>query len=246
MSKLKGKTAVITGCNRGIGFAIAKLFAQEGANIIACVRKPSDQTDEAIGELKKENVQVDVVYADFEDEVAVKQAAKDVKALKVPVDILVNCAGIGYLSILPFMKADELHRVFQVNYFSQVLFTQGLFTPLTKTAGSVINIASAAGIDGDIGNTVYGATKASMILFTKVLSKEMADKGVRVNAIAPGLTETDFADTLGDKAKESMERGSLFHRLAQPEEIAKTALYLASDDASFVTGQVIRVDGGLK
>ncbi len=245
MRKLDGKTAVISGCNRGIGFEIAKLFAKEGANIIACVRKPSNNTDDAIRELRNENVQIDVVYADFEDEAAVKQATKDIKALKVPIDILVNCAGIGYLSILPFLKADEMHKVFQVNYFSQVLFTQGLFTPLTKTAGSVINIASVAGIDGDVGNVVYGATKASMILFTKVLSKEMADKGVRVNAIAPGLTETDFAETMGDKAKDSMVNSSLFRRLAKPEEIAKTALYLASDDASFVTGQVIRVDGGM-
>ena len=110
----------------------------------------------------------------------------------------------------------------------------------------ILNAASIAGIDGDPGNAVYGATKASMILLTKVLSKELAASKIRVNAVAPGLTSTPFADAMGDKAKASMEQISLMGRMAIPKEIANTYFFLASEEASFINGQVIRVDGGVR
>ena len=113
-------------------------------------------------------------------------------------------------------------------------------------SGVILNAASIAGIDGDPGNAVYGATKASMILFTKVLSKELAPQGIRVNAVAPGLTSTPFADAMGDKAKASMEQISSMNRLATPQEIANTYYFLASEEASFINGQIVRVDGGVK
>jgi Dehydrogenases with different specificities (related to short-chain alcohol dehydrogenases) len=178
--------------------------------------------------------------------VSVKEGIKAIKSLKIPIDILVNNAGMGHLALLAFTKISDIHNVFQVNYFSQMMVTQGLLGLLSKSKnGSIINIASIAGIDGEIGNSVYGATKASMILFTKVLSKEVANSNVRVNAIAPGLTETDFSIGMGEKATQFMEQKSLMHRLAKPDEVANVALFLASDDASFITGQVVRVDGGV-
>lgn len=246
MKKLEGKTAMITGCNRGFGNQIMKLFASEGANIIACSRTKKEEFETELKDIEKENgVTIYPFYFDLEEEESIKAGLKEIKALKIPVDILVNNAGMGHLAIVPFTRMSDVRNVFQVNYFAQLQIVQGMFNLISKSHGCIINMSSVAGIDGDAGNAVYGATKASMILLTKVLSKEMANVGVRVNAIAPGLSDTDFAAVMGDKAKESMINGSLLHRLGKPEEVAKTALFLASDDASFINGQIIRVDGGM-
>lgn len=243
---LEGKTAVITGADGGIGFQIVKLFAENGANIIACTIAPSEDFERKLYEIAETNgITADIIYFDLSYTESVKNGIKEIKALKKPVDILINNAGIGHLALIPMISMEDMKRVFQINYFSQVQIVQGLYRALTKSQGCIINLASAAGIDGDSGNTVYGATKASMILFTKVLSKEMASFGVRVNAIAPGLVSTGLADVMGDKAKESMVSASLMHRLGNPDEIAKTALFLASDSSSFINGQIIRVDGGM-
>lgn len=243
---LEGKTAVITGANGGIGFQIVKLFAESGADIIACTRTPNEDFEKKLCKIAESNGRTaDIICFDLCDTESVKNGIREIKALKKPVDILVNNAGIGHLALVPMISMDDMKRVFQINYFSQVQIVQGLYRALTKSRGCIINLASAAGIDGDIGNAVYGATKASMILLTKVLSKEMAAYGVRVNAIAPGLVCTGLADVMGDKAKETMISSSLMHRLGDPEEIAKTALFLASDNGSFINGQIIRVDGGM-
>ena len=247
MKRFEDRTVVITGANRGLGLEILKQFASEGANVIACMRAANEETSNMLAQIAEENgICITQIYFDMSDETAVKAGCKEIKSLKQPIDVLVNNAGIPHLAILPFTKMQDVHDVFQINYFSQLLVTQSLLGLLGKSShAAIVNMASIAGIDGEAGNAVYGATKASMILLTKVLSKELAGK-VRVNAVAPGLTETDFAEKMGTKAKESMEQTSLMHRLGNPEEIAKAVTFLASDDASFINGQVIRVDGGAK
>lgn len=248
MKQFENKVVMVTGADGGIGREITKRFASEGATLILTSIAESPTFNEFVAELK-EDYQVDVhhFFFDLSDEEAIKTALKDIKALKLKINVLINNAGMPHLAIVPFTKLTDLKKVFQVNYFAQFQITQGLLGSMVKDgSGVILNAASIAGIDGDPGNAVYGATKASMILFTKVLSKELAPQGIRVNAVAPGLTSTPFADAMGDKAKASMEQISSMNRLATPQEIANTYYFLASKEASFINGQIVRVDGGVK
>jgi len=248
MNKFSDRTVCITGADGGIGREIAKKFAKEGATLILTSIAESDSFTQFINGLEKDfGVEVHPVYFDFVDEDSIKEGIKSIKALKLKINVLINNAGMPHLAILPFTRMSDVKKVFQVNYFAQLQVTQGLLGSISKDGeGVILNAASIAGIDGDVGNCVYGATKASMILFTKVLSKELASSKIRVNAVAPGLTDTGFAKAMGDKAKASMEEISVMKRLATPQEIADIYYFLASSEASFVNGQVVRVDGGVK
>lgn len=247
MGIYSNKVVCITGADGGIGREICKKFANVGATLILTSIAESDGFKSFVDELKEDfKVEVYSFFFDLSDEEAIKAAIKDIKALKLKINVLINNAGMPHLAILPFTKMADVKKVFQVNYFAQMQFTQGLLGCIAKDGESVIlNAASIAGIDGEPGNCVYGATKASMILFTKVLAKELASSKIRVNAVAPGLTSTPFADAMGDKAKASMEEISVMKRLATPQEIANAYYFLASNEASFINGQVIRVDGGV-
>ncbi len=247
MGKFENKVVCITGADGGIGKQIVLQFAREGANIITCSLCATEEFDNYMDELRQTyGIEIYPFYCDFSDEDSIKACIADIRALKQKINVLINNAGMPHLAILPFTKMADVRKVFQVNYFAQLQITQGLLSLMVKNEDScIINTASIAGIDGDIGNSVYGATKASMILFTKVLSKELANAKIRVNAVAPGLTDTGFAKAMGDKAIESMKEISSMHRLGNPVEIANTMLFLASTEASFINGQVIRVDGGV-
>ena len=248
MGKYSEKVVCITGADGGIGREITKKFAAEGATLILTSIAETPAFNEFVAGLKKVyKVEVYPFCFDLSNEEAIKAALKDIKALKLKINVLINNAGMPHLAILPFTKMADVKKVFQVNYFAQLQITQSLLSIIVKDgSGVILNAASIAGIDGDMGNAVYGATKASMILFTKVLSKELAASKIRVNAVAPGLTSTPFADAMGDKAKASMEQISSMNRLATPQEIANAYFFLASDEASFINGQVLRVDGGVK
>lgn len=248
MGKYTNKVVMITGADGGIGREITKRFAAEGATLILTSIAESQAYSDFVTELERDyKVEVHPFFFDLSDEDAIKEGLKAIKALKLKINVLINNAGMPHLAIVPFTKLADLKKVFQVNYFAQFQITQGLLGSIVKDGnGVILNAASIAGIDGDPGNAVYGATKASMIMFTKVLSKELAPQGIRVNAVAPGLTSTPFADAMGDKAKASMEQISSMGRLATPKEIANTYYFLASEEASFINGQIIRVDGGVK
>ena len=248
MGKFSNKLVCITGADGGIGREISKKFASEGATLILTSIAESKAFTDFVAELENDyQVEVHPFFFDLSDEDALKEGLKAIKALKLKINVLINNAGMPHLAILPFTRMSDVKKVFQVNYFAQLQITQSLLSIIAKDgSGCILNAASIAGIDGDMGNAVYGATKASMILFTKVLSKELAASRIRVNAVAPGLTQTPFADAMGDKAKASMEEISSMGRLATPKEIANAYFFLASEDASFINGQVLRVDGGVK
>lgn len=244
----EGKNVVITGTSRGIGKQMLETFAANGANIWAHARKETEDFTEYINILKeKYNVIINPVYCDMANRDEVKDCVKQIKSLTNRVDILINNAGIAHGGLFQMTSTNEIRHVFDVNFFSIIEFTQMLLRLMTRHKnGSIINMASISGIDLNAGNCAYGTSKAALIAFTKTLSYELAPLGIRVNAIAPGLTDTDMAKLMEKKAGISMIKETAMGRLGKPQEITSLALFLASDEASFITGQVIRCDGGSK
>jgi 3-oxoacyl-[acyl-carrier protein] reductase len=245
---LKDKTVVLTGCNRGIGKAILEVFAKNGASIWACVRQLDGEFLDFIKAVEeKYEVLIKPVPFDLADERQVKAGIKTIKSAKQPVDILVNNAGVIFTALFQMTSVDKMKEVFEINYFSQLLLTQSITKLMARQkSGSVINISSSAAIEGNEGRIAYASSKAAIIASTKVMAKELAIYNIRVNAIAPGLTETDMMQ--GSTSKEALEytlQRICMRRIGKPEEIANVALFLSSELSTYMTGQVLRVDGGM-
>ncbi len=244
---LENKTAVVTGCNRGIGKAILTRFAENGANVIAVVRKESETFSQYCDELEKKNdIKIHTVYADFSSEEEVQNAVKEIRKLKLPIDILVNNIGIANpLNILTMTKMETIHQAFQVNLFSALLLTQGIAKLMMRQkSGSVVFVSSSAAFDGG-SNIEYCASKGAINGAVKRLAIELGAFGIRVNAVAPGLTSTDMGNSMSEEDEAIALSMNVMKRKGDVTEIADSVLFLASDMASFITGQILRVDGGL-
>ncbi len=245
---LRGKNAIITGCNRGIGLAMLRVFAENGANIWACARSETPEFTNLCTEIAAETgVRITPVYFDLSDPEQIKSGAKTITSEKKPIDILVNNAGA--ITTAPFLMTslEKMHDMFNVNYFAYMQFSQLIARQmLRKKSGSIINLSSSAAIEGNEGRAAYAGAKAAVITSTKVMARELGAAGIRVNAIAPGLTQTDMmtSSTPEDALKVTTERISM-RRVGEPHEIAGAALFLASDLASYITGQTLSVDGGM-
>lgn len=225
-----------------------EVFARNGANVWACIRKPDERFASDAARLAQENgVTITPLHFDLADLGQVKEAGKTIAGSKQPVDVLVNNAGVIFTSLFQMTSVEKMKEVFETNFFSQMLFTQYIVKIMTRQkSGSIINLSSSAAIEGNEGRTAYAASKAALISSTKVLARELAAQNIRVNAIAPGLTQTDMmtGSTPADALTRTLQRISL-KRVGRPEEIANAALFLASDLSSYMTGQVLRVDGGM-
>ncbi len=243
---LENKIAVVTGANRGIGLAIAKTFAAQGARVLACMRQVSV---EALAEIAQDvgPGQVQVVALDLADEASIKAAIKEIAQLTGNrVDVLVNNAGIASGGLFQMTPIDEMRRVFEVNFFGQILLTQGLSRLMVRRrAGSIINITSTSADIADPGTLAYGASKAALARAARSMATELGAFGVRVNAISPGVTRTDMFDQMASEARERLINSAALKRAAEPADIANVALFLASELSGFMTGQVLRVDGGM-
>ena len=244
---LKGKIAVVTGCNRGIGKAILERMAANGADVFAVVRRETAEFADDCAALSADyGVEIQIVCADFQSEDEVSAAAKSILKTKRQIDILVNNIGIAFPQRMLAMTAmGAVKESFQVNVFSGLLFTQLISKRMMRSKqGSIVFLSSSAAFDGG-ANIEYSAGKAAVIGAARRLAVELGAFGVRVNVIAPGLTDTDMGGMTSEEVKTIALDRNIMKRIGQPEEIADAVIFMSSDMSRFVTGQVLRVDGGL-
>lgn len=243
---LTDKTAVVTGGSRGIGRAIAVSLAAEGAKVAVIYAGNAAAAEETLSLIKEQGGEAVAMQCDVADDAAVSDMINAVKEQFGSVDILVNNAGITRDGLLMRMKEGDWQAVLATNLTGVFHCTKAVTKLMMKQrSGAIINITSVVGQTGNAGQANYAAAKAGMIGFTKSVAKELASRGIRVNAVAPGCIDTDMTAVLSDAVKEDMLKSIPLGRVAQPEEVAKAVVFLASDNASYITGQVLNVDGGM-
>lgn len=243
---LTGKTAIVTGGSRGIGRAVSLLLAREGANVAIVYAGNTAAAEETKQQAEALGVAAAVFQCDVADEQAVADMVKAVKTQFGSVDILVNNAGITRDGLLMRMKEADWQAVLDTNLTGVYHCTKAVSKLMMKQRqGAVINLSSVVGETGNAGQANYAAAKAGIIGFTKAVAKELASRNIRVNAVAPGYVETDMTAGLPDSAKEDMLRSIPLGRPATADDVAQAVLFLASDQAKYITGQVLNVDGGM-
>lgn len=244
---LENKIAVISGSNRGIGKSILELFAKNKCKIYACARNSTKDFLDFITDLSsKYAVEIEPIFFDFNESNSIKEAAKDILTDTDSIDIIINNAGIAHGSLFQMLSSEKINELFQTNYFSQIQFTQLLIKKMIKNkCGSIVNIGSTSGLVGDRGTVGYGSSKAALMYASKAMASELGRYNIRVNSIAPGITNTDMSNQMDEKAVEKALSNISLSRLAEPSEVAQVALFLSSQMSSYISGQIIRVDGGL-
>ncbi len=244
---MAGKNVVITGSNRGMGRAMLEVFAAHGANVWAHARQLTPEFADNCNILaKKYNVQIWPLCFELTDYEAMKTAVKEIVSSKLSVDALINNAGITYNALFQMSNINEVRNQMEVNFFAPYIFTQHIVKLMVRNKkGSIVNISSSAGLDGNSGKSAYGASKAALIAMTKAIAEELGKTGIRANCIAPGMTNTEMLKTMPDYIVQEHKDLVDLRRVGEPEEVANTALFLACDLSSYITGQVIRVDGGM-
>ena len=243
---MAGRVALVTGGSRGIGRAIAERLASDGHRIAVNYRSRQDAADEVVKAIEAAGGEALAVGGDVGGPFGVEEIFAGVEGTLGPVEILVNNAGITADDLLLRMKPEDWEAVIRTNLSSAYLTTKAALRGMLKARwGRIISITSVAGIAGNPGQANYAAAKAGLIGFTKSVAKEVGSRGITVNAVAPGFVETDMTDALGDEVREAALPSISLGRFGTPAEIAAAVGYLASDDASYITGHVLVVDGGL-
>lgn len=246
MALLIGKVAIVTGAARGIGRAVALRFAEEGADVAFVVQKADERAALLEKEILALGVRTKAYVADVSDFSVVKQIVEQVKADFGRIDVLVNNAGITKDGLMLRMTESQWDDVINVNLKSAFNFVHAVApVMLSQRVGCIINMSSVVGVHGNAGQANYSASKAGMIALTKSIAQEFGARGVRANAIAPGFIETDMTAKLSESLREEWCRTIPLRRGGTTADVASVALFLASDMASYVTGQVIQVDGGM-
>ena len=240
------KVALITGATRGIGKQIALTLSKEGYNIVLNYRKENEELESLIKEIENSGVECLAVKGDvsiFDD---CKNFVNEAIEKFEKIDVLVNNAGITKDMLLARMSKEDFTQVIYVNLVGTFNVTKNVISYMMKArSGRIINISSVVGVSGNAGQTNYSASKAGIIGFTKSLAKEVSSRNILVNAVAPGFIESDMTNILKDEVKEEIAKSIPLKRMGKPEDISKVVKFLASEDSSYITGQVINVDGGM-
>jgi 3-oxoacyl-[acyl-carrier protein] reductase len=244
MALLEGRVSLVTGASRGIGRAIAAAFAAEGAHVVLAARDTA-KLAEAVAEIQAKGGKAEALALDVSDRASVEAGVAQVMAAHGRIDHLVNNAGVTRDNLLLRMKDEEWRQVLDTNLTGAFLCTQAVLKPMLKQkSGRIVTITSVVGLGGNAGQANYAASKAGVIGFTKSVAREVASRGITANAIAPGFIETDMTAAMSEKAREAVFAAIPLGRVGRPEDVAGAALFLVSDAAAYVTGQVLAVDGG--
>ena len=245
--KLSGKVAVVTGASKGIGAAIAKHLAAEGAAVVVNYSASKDGADRVVKEVTASGGRAIAVKANLSRKTEIDQLFAETKKAFGQIDILVNNAGIYEFSPVEQITEEHYHKQFDLNVLGLALATQAAVKQFNPAGGSVINISSVVSTMGVPGAAIYSGTKGAVDAITRSLAKELGPRGIRVNAINPGMVETDglhATGIAGSDMRKQVEAQTPLGRIGQPEDIAKAALFFASQDSSWITGQTLTISGG--
>ena len=244
MGLLEGRVSLVTGASRGIGRAIAQAFAAEGAHVVLAARDAA-KLAEGVALIRAGGGKAEALSLDVADRASVEAGVAQIVAQHGRIDHLVNNAGVTRDNLLLRMKDEEWRQVMDTNLTGAFLCTQAVLKPMLKQrSGRILTITSVVGLGGNAGQANYAASKAGLIGFTKSVAREVASRGITANAIAPGFIETDMTAAMPEKAREALFGMIPLGRTGRPEDVAGAAVFLVSDAAAYVTGQVLAVDGG--